>query len=654
MPRSRRAVALGTAFAVGLLSPVLIAASSADVSDFGRLLGGPADEVITGLDSSSTRLSVEIVRSGNEPATSPDSDDRVDGSGEPVDARALVEVQPGDATRSISAAVSGSDPDADAEGDPNTRIFASEQTQDSVLANSGSATSVPAQREVADGAVDPQDDRSAGSQTDTQSDSSSLVSNAGPTPAQASVPDLVESFAPQPEVVVPAGVAAPSPEPEAAPTTVAPTTVASTPTTAPAPTGAAPTTTRPPATTVRPTTTTQARVTTTTTPQTTTTSRPPATTAAPVAASATSSGRTLHVRQGSSGDGSQSRPLGTIREALDLVRPGETILVHGGTYKRFDVRKSGNAGAWITIAAAPGERALIDPGEHGGIHLENVHHVEVRGFEVRGHGRSTGAGIRVADRSHTIRVVGNHVYDFPGNGIESVESTGVEIRNNRVHGNSRRSVHQTSGISIFQSAGADAPGWDFVVAGNIVFDNINQVRSPANDITDGNCIIIDYNKRYNYQGGFLVENNVCANNGGRGVHVFHSSNALVRNNTLFRNLTHPEINDGELTAIEARNVTFVNNLVISNGGTHDIYLFRAQNAVANNNLIVGEKLDQSNGNNPSIGDAQLRNPNNRPSATDFQPNAGSPVLGRSNQNRPGTDLRGVSRPGAGAVGALER
>jgi len=381
------------------------------------------------------------------------------------------------------------------------------------------------------------------------------------------------------------------------------------------------------------------------------------TTTTTTAAPAPASGQTIYVRAGSSGDGSASRPVGTIKDALNRVNPGGTVLVHGGTYPGFEIKKSGNPGAWITVAAVPGERVLIDPDKHGGITMEGVHHIEVRGFEVRGHGNSSGAGIRVADRAHSIRVIGNHVYDFPGNGIESVESGGVEIRGNRVHGNSRRSVWQTSGISLFRSFGSDGPGWDNVVADNIVFDNTNVVRSHANKITDGNCIIVDYSKFHNYQGGFLIENNVCANNGGRGVHVFHSGNVLARNNTLYHNLTHREISDGELSAIEAWNVTFENNLLWSTNGASDMHFFRTQNVRANNNLIVGEKRENLGGanvgNNPTITDAQLKNPNNRPSAADFQPRAGSPVLGRSNSNSPARDLRGVGRPGSAAVGASE-
>ena len=587
----RRIMALALAFAVGIASPVLIAAAAPAVtSSASRLLQEPAL-----VDAGGSARSL-----GEPDGISVDSSENIGA------AQAATGQSPATGTDSPTSTVANAQP-LDAPAEPSNGGLV-ETTE----------TTTPQQEEER-------------SEEPTQPSTDRVVTPNPPVSTEESSGVLA----------APANIVAPTtstPKASAAPRTTPSPSVSSVAPVPSAPVSVAPSTTRVPVVTSAPV------------------SVAPSTTRVPVTSAPVSLGAGMvHVRAGSSGDGSVSRPLGSIREALDRVSPGQTVLVHGGTYKGFEVKKSGRDGAWITVAAAPGERVLIDPTQWGGITLEGVHHVEVRGFEVRGHGNSVGAGIRVADRAYSIRVIGNHVYDFPGNGIESVEASGVEIRGNRVHGNSRRSVHQTSGISLFRSVGPVGSGWDNVVADNIVFDNINQVRSPANKITDGNCIIVDYAKFHSYQGSFLVENNVCANNGGRGVHVFHSSNVLARNNTLYRNLTHSEINDGELTAIEAANVTFVNNLVWSSNGASDLHFWRASNTVANNNLIVGEKLvSGAGGTNPTIADAQLQNPNNRPSVTDFQPRAGSPVIGRANDNRPSRDLRGVNRSQAAAVGALER
>jgi hypothetical protein len=61
-----------------------------------------------------------------------------------------------------------------------------------------------------------------------------------------------------------------------------------------------------------------------------------------------------------SNTGAVDRPLRTIQKAVDLARPGTTILVRGGTYAvsaNIQIRTSGTAAKPITLANQPGERA---------------------------------------------------------------------------------------------------------------------------------------------------------------------------------------------------------------------------------------------------------------------------------------------------------
>ncbi|MFI8073616.1 discoidin domain-containing protein [Streptomyces sp. NPDC086033] len=73
----------------------------------------------------------------------------------------------------------------------------------------------------------------------------------------------------------------------------------------------------------------------------------------PVQAQAAQSGHTYHVApQGSDhAHGTQASPLRTIGACLDLVRPGDTCLIHKGTYREQLTPPSGTAGAPVTIAA---------------------------------------------------------------------------------------------------------------------------------------------------------------------------------------------------------------------------------------------------------------------------------------------------------------
>ncbi|KQW03845.1 discoidin domain-containing protein [Streptomyces sp. Root369] len=75
--------------------------------------------------------------------------------------------------------------------------------------------------------------------------------------------------------------------------------------------------------------------------------------ASPVQAQAAQSGHTYHVApQGNDhAHGTQASPLRTIGACLDRVRPGDTCLIHKGTYREQLTPPSGAEGAPVTIAA---------------------------------------------------------------------------------------------------------------------------------------------------------------------------------------------------------------------------------------------------------------------------------------------------------------
>jgi hypothetical protein len=75
--------------------------------------------------------------------------------------------------------------------------------------------------------------------------------------------------------------------------------------------------------------------------------------ATPVHAQAAQSGHTYHVapRGNDHAHGTQASPLRTIGACLDRVRPGDTCLIHQGTYREQLSPPSGTEGAPITIAA---------------------------------------------------------------------------------------------------------------------------------------------------------------------------------------------------------------------------------------------------------------------------------------------------------------
>jgi len=61
--------------------------------------------------------------------------------------------------------------------------------------------------------------------------------------------------------------------------------------------------------------------------------------------------------------GTLRRPFGTIAAAMEIVMPGDTILVRGGTYRcssTIQINRSGEQGSPIRLAAYPGEFPILD------------------------------------------------------------------------------------------------------------------------------------------------------------------------------------------------------------------------------------------------------------------------------------------------------
>src|SRR3954468_1533623 len=61
--------------------------------------------------------------------------------------------------------------------------------------------------------------------------------------------------------------------------------------------------------------------------------------------------------------GTLTQPLATIQRAVDLVQPGGTIAIRGGTYSlttNIQILHSGTATAPIAMASFQGERVIID------------------------------------------------------------------------------------------------------------------------------------------------------------------------------------------------------------------------------------------------------------------------------------------------------
>lgn len=143
--------------------------------------------------------------------------------------------------------------------------------------------------------------------------------------------------------------------------------------------------------------------------------------------------------------GTIDQPWKTPELAVQKIPPGHTLYFREGTYRlKEQIRptQSGQEGAWIMLAAYPGETPIIDAidvkglrGE-GAIHLEEVSYYRIKGLTVR---NSSWFGI-LSQRSHHIELYNNTVETTFSSGIAAwhsgdQESTCADCYDIKVLGN---------------------------------------------------------------------------------------------------------------------------------------------------------------------------------------------------------------------------
>jgi parallel beta-helix repeat protein len=304
--------------------------------------------------------------------------------------------------------------------------------------------------------------------------------------------------------------------------------------------------------------------------------------------------------------------------AIRRLKAGDRLLVKNGVYKArvvsatITVNARGTADNWIVIAAYPGDKPQIKGTDSAAISFNGAQYVEMRGFEVVGAYPSqnpSGSGILVTGRANNIRLLNNTIHDAPGGGIEVKFSDYLYIEGNRIYDSTwgwlpdnPDNTNAYSAISLYQLMNAEEskPEIRNIVRSNIVSNVYNTKPFVGGDtITDGNCFILD-DTRYAggrdpsvidgygspYDGTTLVENNLCVDNGGRGIHAFVSDNLIARNNTLYKNTKTPGIS-GELSATSSGNIRFYNNIIYSNPTSRAIVNFQSDDVVIENNLLFG-------------------------------------------------------------------
>jgi parallel beta-helix repeat protein len=301
----------------------------------------------------------------------------------------------------------------------------------------------------------------------------------------------------------------------------------------------------------------------------------------------------------------------TLSYAFGRLLPGDTLWVSDGIYITTKLRLQNihaieeSPTIIRSINQWGAKISLISLNEYDNLlEIANCSYLEFNGFELYDSTNSKGSGIDVRESSHHITVSDCYVHDCGCGGISSRVSDYLTFENNVVRDNAKRSEWNCSGISIWHPVEYDQePGYHMIIRGNVAFENecdLPFTPMGHTNPTDGNGIIID--DYYNTQGGgqeggyhsaTLVENNLCFNNGGRGITVFKSDSVTVRHNTIWHNiyiLSKYGKYTGDLEFFESRQSNVYNNIVVQNPElpTQALRMYEAsKTARVFNNIIVG-------------------------------------------------------------------
>ena len=141
------------------------------------------------------------------------------------------------------------------------------------------------------------------------------------------------------------------------------------------------------------------------------------------------------------------------------------------------------------------------------------------------------------------------------------------------YGTSGGSAVCASGFSLGFLPQLDSnPGTHLFVAGNYAWDNFDPASCAGTAATDGEGIIIDTLRQYNYNQQVVVENNITVGNGGRGILQNNNNGSTpatvyLKQNTSYGNNTQsgqafPNGN-GEIMITQANDVTATGNLAMT-------------------------------------------------------------------------------------------
>lgn len=420
----------------------------------------------------------------------------------------------------------------------------------------------------------------------------------------------------------------------------------------------------------------------------------------------TATGKRYYVSDASGSDAntglSSTAPFKTINAGQNAALPGDTVFIMNGSYvpaTTIQLLKSGTADKYITYKAYPGHTPKFSfSGSLWNAISINASYIVLEGIEFQGNNQNltyNGALASFNDKQaggtnndlyatynmngisiggprteskfpHHVVIRNCSVHDFPGGGLNAIQTDYVTFEGNAVYNNAWYMMYGGSGISILTPFDSDAnTGYKNIVRNNSCFNNKTTIPwiglTPAR-LSDGNGIIIDVNVRpYGstatdkpYNGRTLVENNLSVNNGGSGIHAYEAAHVDIINNTTYNN-AQIMVDYADLYANTCNDVKIMNNVIYAKPGGKCNSNNKNTNVTYDYNIYFNGSTAVK-GSNDKVVDPQFVNLTTDRTMANFSLKSGSPAINAGTQTiYSKTDIKGVARPKGGAVdcGAYE-
>ena len=407
----------------------------------------------------------------------------------------------------------------------------------------------------------------------------------------------------------------------------------------------------------------------------------------------------------------EATAFATPQKALDAAQAGDIIDLMEGTYDGgarnvASFRRAGAPDAWIVLKNYPNQTPIltctgwnivsIAAGSKQKPDTETtLAYLEVRGLHVRGEGdvakakypdamnkpdpRTNTNGIAIDGRymknvPHHIRLADNLVEYCPGGGMGPNEADWVTMENNISRCNCWTTIYGASGMGTLGASNFDGLDnvYKMLIRNNIVYRNQTyEIWAEIKKPSDGNGIIIDVNQKTaprpdgSYIGRTLVQNNLCFDNGGSGIHTVRANRVDIIGNTTYLNSANTKLEYSEIFTYGSDDVRIMNNILVAPvaniaAGEKPEPVNRLggknTNVVFAHNLYWGGNIPPTLGEGDVIADPRFVRPSRDGKIADFRLRPDSPAIGKgiSLLFGPFLDLAGKPRKNPPTEGVYEK